>query len=180
MSHVLARAAAAAALALSATHALAAGGHGAGDAGRPGDPSAASRTVEVVMHDNYYEPESISVAAGETVLFRIVNAGTLVHEFNIGTPGEHTAHMPEMQMMVDHGVLLPDRIDRHMADAMSESMGHDMHHDFPNSALLEPGQSAEIVWTFPQAADVTIEFACTVPGHYDAGMVGAFEMDGGS
>lgn len=180
MFHVLPRAALAAALTLSASHAFAAGGHGSEEAGAAGDLSDATRTVEVVMHDNYFEPETISVTAGETVLFRIVNAGSLVHEFNIGTPAAHVAHMPEMQMMVDHGVLLPDRIDHGMADAMTESMGHDMHHNIPNSVLLEPGQSAEIAWAFPQASDVTIEFACTVPGHYDAGMVGPFEMEGGS
>ena len=82
-------------------------------------------------------------------------------------------------MMADHGVLLADRIDHEMADSMSSQMGHDMHHDFANSALLEPGQSVELAWTFPDSADVLVEYACTVPGHYDAGMVGAFEMGGG-
>jgi len=48
--------------------------------------------------------------------------------------------------------------------------GHMMSHDEPNSALLAPGESAEIVWTFPEAG--SLEFACNVPGHYDAGMMG--------
>lgn len=180
MTRVFARAATAAALALVSTHAFAAGGHGMDQAGQPGDPAAATRTVEVVMHDNYYEPEAIAVAPGETVIFSITNAGSLVHEFNIGTAEMHAAHMPEMQMMVDHGVLMPDHIDHNMADKMSDSMGHDMHHNVPNSALLEPGQSAELVWTFPEGGEVVIDFACTVPGHYDAGMMGSFSMGGGS
>lgn len=152
--------------------------HHDGQAGQPGDFAQATRTIEVIMHDNYFEPESIIVEAGETILFRVRNEGQLVHEFNIGTPDMHLEHIPEMQMMVDHGVLHADRIDHEMAETMSAQMGHDMHHDFTNSALLEPGQSGELTWTFPESGEVVIEFACTVPGHYDVGMVGSFEMGG--
>ena len=160
--------------------ALAAGegghGHGAGhhgEIGQPGDAAAANRTIEVVMHDNYYEPESISVKEGETVRFVIHNRGELVHEFNIGTSEMHMAHHMEMQMMVDHGVLEADRINWDAAKAMQDSMGHGMHEE-PNSALLAPGDSAEIVWTFPKHAE--LEFACNVPGHYDAGMTGDIKL----
>ncbi|MBK0399484.1 cupredoxin domain-containing protein [Limibaculum sp. M0105] len=158
-------------------------GHGSGHGGmhgQEGKASAVSRTVEVVMHDNYYEPETISVRAGETIRFKVRNAGALVHEFNIGTPQMHAEHMPEMQMMVDHGVLKPDRIDREAAKAMAKTMGHSMDHDYANSALLEPGKSAELIWTFPEATDVVLEFGCTVPGHYGAGMVGRFDLGAGS
>lgn len=41
---------------------------------------------------------------------------------------------------------------------------------YPNSVLLEPGQSEEIVWRFSKKGN--IEFACNVPGHYQAGMYG--------
>ncbi len=157
---------------------LAAGKHGHGhghaaDIGKPGKASAATRTVEVVMHDNYFEPEKIELKEGETVRFLIRNAGQLVHEFNIATAAMHAAHGPEMMMMVQHGVLLSDRVDWAAAKKMQESMGHGMH-DEPNSALIEPGKSAEIVWTFPKHAE--LEFACNVPGHYDAGMAGKFEL----
>lgn len=149
-------------------------GHGAtADIGKPGSASAATRTIAIAMHDNYFEPEAISVKEGETVRFVITNAGDLVHEFNLGTAEMHEAHAPMMQMMVDHGVLEADKINLDVAKAMQASMGHGMH-DEPNSVLLEPGQSAEIVWTFPAHAE--IEFACNVPGHYDGGMVGAVKL----
>lgn len=45
-----------------------------------------------------------------------------------------------------------------------------MKHDDPNSVLLEPGQSGELIWRF--SGDTTLEFACNVPGHYQAGMYG--------
>ncbi|GMG83810.1 hypothetical protein LNKW23_30240 [Paralimibaculum aggregatum] len=165
---------AAAALLATTLPAAAVGEHGqGGGAGKPGKASQVTRTIAVTMYDNYYEPEAITLKEGETVRFVITNKGALVHEFNIGTPEAHVAHAPEMQMMVDHGVLEPDRINRDMAKQMQASMGHGMH-DAPNSVLLEPGGTGEIIWTFPEHAE--LEFACNVPGHYDAGMAGEITL----
>lgn len=149
-----------------------AGGHGP-DIGSPGQPGSESRTVEVIMLDNVFEPEVISVKAGETVRFSIRNEGELVHEFAIGTAAMHADHQKEMMKMVEHGVLFADRIDYEM---MKMDMGHGqtMEHDDPNSVLLEPGKSAEIIWTFD--VDTELEFACNVPGHYESGMVGEIEI----
>lgn len=152
--------------------ALAGAGHASGH-GKPGKASAATRTIKVTMKDNFYEPNSISVKPGETVKFIVTNKGELVHEFNIGTPMMHTNHKKEMLMMMEHGVLGADKINRAAAKKMQAAMGHGMHND-PNSALLEPGKSATIIWTFPKEAK--IEFACNVPGHYEAGMVGVFAL----
>ena len=171
-STVSARVAVAALVALlplsAASLAIADAGHG-GDVGKPG--SKPSRTVNVTMYDNYYEPESIVVNAGETVRFMVSNKGQLVHEFNIGSPDMHRAHQDEMQMMADHGVLMGTYIDKTAGKAMQASMGHGMHND-PNSILLEPGKTGEVIWTFPTSG--VLEAACNVPGHYEAGMVGEF------
>ncbi|NMT62109.1 cupredoxin domain-containing protein [Marinobacter orientalis] len=161
----------ASAMSVSAT-AFAAGahsdGHGMGS-GEPGKASEASRTITVEMYDNYYEPETIEVKAGETVRFVVENKGNLVHEFNIGTPSMHEAHQEEMMMMVEHGVIQGGKLNRDMME-MDMGNGHSMKHDDPNSVLLEPGESQEIVWTFTGKGN--IEFACNVPGHYQAGMYG--------
>lgn len=149
-------------------------GHGGHGAGEPGNAADASRTIEVLMYDNYYEPEDISVEAGETVRFVVRNEGMLVHEFNIGTAEMHAAHQDEMQMMVEHGVIQGDTINREMMK-MDMGGGETMEHDDPNSVLLEPGKTEEIVWTFTEATD--LEFACNVPGHYDAGMYGALTIE---
>lgn len=146
------------------------GGHGAGHAAETGKPGGKpGRTIEVTMHDNFYEPETISVSKGETVRLIVRNAGGVVHEFNLGTAAMHAEHQKEMMMMVEHGVLEVDKINR---EAMKMKMpdGSTMEHDDPNSLLLEPGKSGEIVWTF--SGDAELEFACNVPGHYDAGMMG--------
>lgn len=144
------------------------GGHGA-QSGEPGKTSEASRTITVEMHDNYYEPESISVNPGETVRFVIDNKGGLVHEFNIGTPSMHEAHQEEMMMMVEHGVIQGNKLNREKMN-MDMGNGQTMKHDDPNSVLLEPGENKEVVWTFSEKGD--IEFACNVPGHYQSGMYG--------
>ncbi|BES72259.1 plastocyanin/azurin family copper-binding protein [Marinobacter nanhaiticus D15-8W] len=156
-----------------ASHAAGAhGGHsGHANFGSPAQVSAAGRTINVVMHDNYFEPESLSVEPGETVLFRISNKGNLVHEFSLGTPETHAASDDEMQMFVAHGVIQGNKLNRSM---MTEGMGngHSMSHAAPHRVLLAPGEEAEIAWTFAQAGAQPIEFACNVPGHYAAGMVG--------
>ena len=49
-------------------------------------------------------------------------------------------------------------------------MGLRLEHGDPNSVLLEPGESKELVWTFTKAG--SLEFACNLPGHYEVGMMG--------
>lgn len=161
-------------LAISSAVALASGNHhdSHGDnsaVGGPGVASEVSRTIEVKMFDNYYEPEAISIKKGETIRFRIVNAGELVHEFNIGTAAMHAAHQEEMMMMMEHGVLEADKINRDMMK-MDMGNGKTMEHNDPNSVLLEPKESKEIIWKFSD--DAELEFACNVPGHYASGMMG--------
>ena len=161
---------------LASDPALAAGSHGGGhgmEIGKPGDPAKVSRTIEIIMNDNFYEPESLDIKEGETIRFIVRNAGEFVPEFNIATAAMHEAHRPEMMMMVEHGVLEPDRINHEAAKAMQASMGHGMH-DEANSVLLEPGKSGEVIWTFPEHAE--LEFACNVPGHYETGMHGKVKL----
>ncbi len=167
--------AAAAYMLLSGTAAFAGEGHGKTAAGEPGKATDVTTTIEVVMYDSYYEPETISVKEGETVRFVIRNAGEFVHEFNIGTAEMHASHQDEMMMMMQHGVLMPDHVDMAAAKKMQASMGHGMHND-PNSVLLEPGKSADITWTFPKHMESRIEFACNVPGHYQSGMTGRIRL----
>ena len=152
------------------------GGHGhtvSAAVGAPGKAGDVSRTIEIVMTDNRFTPTAITVRKGETVRFNLVNKGQFVHEFNIGTAAMHAQHQKEMAMMVEHGVLEPDRID-HARMKMDMGGGKTMEHNDPNSVLLEPRKSAEIIWRF--SADATLEFACNVPGHYESGMMGKIRI----
>jgi uncharacterized cupredoxin-like copper-binding protein len=117
-------------------------------AGMAGDPAKADRTIAVEMHDNMrFTPDKISVKAGETVRFFIVNKGQTPHEMVIGTAYEINEH----------------------AEMMKKMPG--MVHKEANQITLAPGQRGGIVWQFTKAGTVT--FACLQPGHKEAGMVGS-------
>jgi uncharacterized cupredoxin-like copper-binding protein len=145
-------------------------GHGA-PIGEPAKASAATRTIQVKLGDMFYEPKTIQVKAGEVVRFVLRNEGQLLHEFNIGTAAMHAAHQKEMMQMMEHGMLTPTGINDEMMKMDHSKMGsHAMKHDDPNSVLVEPGKTKELVWKFTRTAD--LQFACNVPGHYESGMVG--------
>ena len=136
--------------------------------GTKGKESEVSRTIKVVMYDNYYEPSSFQIKSGETIKFEVENAGMLVHEFNIANKMMHMKHQPEMMKMVENEILLVDRIDKKKMKELSKK-DHSMSHSHSNSVLLEPNQSSEIIWKFN--TNVDLEAACNVPGHYEAGMI---------
>ena len=136
--------------------------------GEKGKLLEVSRTIEIKMYDNYYEPKEIKIKKGETIKFIVHNYGELVHEFNIATKEMHIKHQPEMMKMVENEILLADRIDKKKMKEMAKK-DHSMGHSHSNSVLLEPNQSAELIWKF--STDTNLEAACNVPGHYESGMV---------
>ena len=136
--------------------------------GSKGNESDISRVIKVIMYDNYYEPSSFQINAGETIKFEVENAGELVHEFNIANKMMHMKHQPEMEKMVDNEILFADSIDKNKMKKMAK-IDKSMGHSHSNSVLLEPKQKGNIIWRFDNA--VNIEVACNVPGHYQAGMI---------
>ena len=142
--------------------------------GSKGKESEISRTVKVMMYDNYYEPSSFQIKAGETIKFEVENAGMLVHEFNIANKMMHMKHQPEMIKMVENEILLADSIDKEKMKKMAK-MDKAMAHSHSNSVLLEPKQKGEIIWKFDNA--VNIEVACNVPGHYQVGMIAKVDIN---
>ena len=139
------------------------------DFGQPAAAAKATRSVEVVMGDMSFTPKNIEIKAGETVRFVLVNKGQLLHEFNLGDAVMHAKHQQEMLQMQQSGMLAPTGM-KAMAGMDHSKMNHGMKHDDPNSVLVEPGKTAELTWTFSKAT--SLEFACNIPGHYQAGMVG--------
>jgi uncharacterized cupredoxin-like copper-binding protein len=116
-------------------------------AGKPGDPARVSRTVKVTMDDSMrYSPNKIDVKAGETIRFFVRNTGKIQHEMVIASMDELREH----------------------AELMRKMPG--MEHAEPNMITLKSGQSGGIVWQFDKPG--TVDFACLMPGHMEAGMVG--------
>ena len=136
--------------------------------GEKGKPSEVTRTINIKMYDNYFEPAEINVKKDETIKFIVINAGELVHEFNIATKEMHIKHQSEMMKLVDNEILLSDKVDKEKMKQMvkkNPSLGH----SHSNSVLLPPGEKGELVWKFSNKAK--IEAACNVPGHYEVGMI---------
>ncbi|MDH3209447.1 MAG: cupredoxin family protein [Burkholderiaceae bacterium] len=120
-------------------------------AGTAGDPAQVSHTLAVEMDDTMrFTPDKISVKAGETVRFFIINKGKIAHEMIIGTAEELEEHAEMMRKMPN------------------------MVHKDANQIRLAPGQRGGIVWRFAKAG--TVSYACLVPGHMEAGMVGTVEV----
>ena len=145
--------------------------------GEPAPAAKATRTVEVVLKDIAFEPKSIKVKAGETVRFVLVNEGKLPHEFNLGDKAMHAEHQKEMVAMqgkIFTAGMNHEGMDHGQMDH-SQVMGGGHGHAGGNTVLVQPGQRAELTWTFRKSAP--IEFACNVPGHYQAGMVGPLTIE---
>lgn len=115
------------------------------------EPREAQRTVEIRMTDDMkFSPSHLDVREGETLRLRAVNRGKVMHEIVIGTREELAEHA---EMMKKHP---------------------NMEHDEPYMAHVSPGKRGDIVWTFNRAGD--FEFACLIPGHFEAGMRGTVRV----
>jgi uncharacterized cupredoxin-like copper-binding protein len=95
--------------------------------------------------DLRFEPEQVTVQAGETIRFVVENPTALEHEFVIGDEHEQEEHAAEM-------------------------MGDGMMHDDPNAIAVPAGETRDLVYTFGEAGELLI--GCHVDGHYEAGMRG--------
>ncbi len=142
--------------------------------GTPGDVKQVDRTIRVELTTFAFKPMAIDVKPGETIRFILVNSTDILHEFNIGTEQMHAAHRQEMAAMMQSGMLTATEMK--MPDMKEGSGGMDMDHDDPNSVIVPPGKTAELVWKFPMSvpADGKLYFACNFPGHSESGMIGPF------
>jgi uncharacterized cupredoxin-like copper-binding protein len=114
----------------------------------------ATRTVDLMMTDNAFQPGQMQVMKGETVTMRFRNNGSLNHEAILGNDAAQMRHHAEMTAAtapMDHG--------RH-AGQTSESS--------PDAITVEPGKTGEITHTFTESGTVFI--GCHEPGHWEAGM----------
>jgi len=115
--------------------------------GRAGDPKRVTRVIKLEMSDSFrFTPAHVVVKRGETVRFIVHNGGSQFHEMVLGTTDQLREH----------------------AELMKKFPG--MEHSEANMAHVKPGAHGDLVWQFTHAG--TYPFACLVPGHYDAGMVG--------
>ncbi len=130
-----------------------AGGHHDDEAtayGEPGKAAEVSRVIEVRAHGMRYTPDTITVRRGETVKFVVKGTDNMPHELVLG----------DAKTLKEHAELMR----RHP----------DMEHEDPNMAKGAPGGTGTLIWKFSRAG--TVEFACLIPGHYEAGMRGRIRV----
>lgn len=125
--------------------------------GSPGDPSKVTRTIKVTAMDIRYQQADLTVKAGETVRFEVTNNGKLPHEFILGDPASQQDHEKEMQEMA------------------RKMPGMSMQHSDPSTLSLKPGETKSLVWKFTKPGK--LQYACHVPGHYSAGMIGQLTVE---
>ena len=119
--------------------------------GRKGDPKKVSRTIELDMSDAMrFAPAELAVKQGETVRFRLKNSGKALHEMVLGT----------MQELKEH------------AEIMKQHPG--MHHAEASMVHVSPGKTGALVWQFTNPGE--FHYACLVPGHFEAGMLGRIQV----
>jgi uncharacterized cupredoxin-like copper-binding protein len=148
-------------LALSTGAAFAGGTHGGGhgemmEIGMAGKKKANMRTIKIELTETddgemLFEPRNLQFKKGETVVLAIKNIGENEHEFVMDTVSAVEEHKAVMAKFPE------------------------MEHDDPNAIRLQPGESGKIIWTFANAG--TFEFACLIPGHYEAGMHGELTVN---
>jgi uncharacterized cupredoxin-like copper-binding protein len=114
--------------------------------GHLGEAAEVKRTIVLAATDLKFTPMQIAVSIGETVKFEVRNDGQLEHEFVLGSEAEQLEHDKEM----------------------AASGGMNMTHR--NGVSVAPGRTGTLIWTFTKAG--SLQYACHVPGHYVAGMIG--------
>jgi uncharacterized cupredoxin-like copper-binding protein len=120
-------------------------------AGDSGDPKKPAWTVKILMREEgkkmLFKPDLIEVRKDEQIHFVLSNESVENnHEFVLATIAENRKH--------------------------AEAMKHhpDMEHEDPNAIRVATFNQGELLWRFSTKGE--FEFACLIPGHYEAGMFG--------
>jgi uncharacterized cupredoxin-like copper-binding protein len=126
------------------------------EVGMPADKTSGMTEIKISLTETedgemLFSPRQLDFKAGETVVFTITNEGDNPHEFVMDTVANNAKHKAVMDKFPE------------------------MEHDDPNAVRLEPGEKGTIMWTFANSG--TFEFACLIPGHYEAGMYGALTVN---
>lgn len=119
-----------------------------------GDDAKESADVTIVAESTLFEPDEITIPAGEEVTVRLENRD----------PDEHDLQVDGLDVEVISGGA---SVDEHGSDE------HDGDADL--IAIHTQGDETEMI-TFIVETPGTYEFYCTITGHKEAGMVGTLTV----
>jgi uncharacterized cupredoxin-like copper-binding protein len=118
----------------------------------------APREVNVIAKDWLFQPPSVDVVAGETVVFHVVNGGLDIHEAVIGDD------------------LVQDAWERAEAATVGHPPGPTPLVSVPPDVagirvVVPSGQRVDVTWTVPTGPVSGLVIGCHIPGHWERGMV---------
>jgi len=116
--------------------------------GKPVSEHEAQQTVRVDMLDTmrFVFNDEFEIKVDQTIRFEVTNKGQIRHEFSIGNAVDQESH----------------------AKAMMENPTM-VHGDGEAAITVEAGETKILTWKFEGNEEIV--FACTLPGHYQAGMI---------
>jgi len=116
--------------------------------GKPVSVDQAQQTVRVDMLDSmrFVFHDTFEIKAGKTIRFDVTNKGQIRHEFSIGNAADQESHA---KTMMENPTMV--------------------HGDGEAAITVEAGETKTLTWRFEGKEEIV--FACTLPGHYQAGMI---------
>lgn len=109
-----------------------------------GGSSSSTNQVNVSLSDFKIQSSQTTFTVGKTYHFTVTNSGQTNHELMIMPPMSGQMPMSQLDQMALYHI---------------------------NASDLPPGASKSFDYTFPSSAvQKPLEFACHLPGHYEAGM----------
>jgi uncharacterized cupredoxin-like copper-binding protein len=108
------------------------------------EPASSGNQVDITLADNTIDASMITFQVGVPYTFVVTNTGRHAHNFNINPP---VSVAGSLEQALDSALLIVPQ------------------------EQLSPGQTATVVFTFPDtAAGQLLEFSCLIRRHYDDGM----------
>jgi len=159
-------------------------GCGGGD-GRSADSSSTTATtstladtIEVAMKDFAYEPDTLTIPAGQNVTLAFTNTGTVEHYFVVGDTIASDNESFEQNLFSGVSIEKNKQTEGHDEEEEEEHAEEEGSHE--NVFELPPGGSGTMTFTLPPEKAGTYTIACfETTGnkkHYEMGMKGALTV----
>ncbi len=165
------------------------GGSGEQDDSATAEAAATPDTIDITMTDYAYEPDSISVPAGQEVTLRFVNEGTVEHYFVVGDTVASNKDGFEQNAFSGVSIEKNKQSEERETEDGEHEKEEDHHEEekheeeedhHENEFELPPGGSGSMTFTLPSSKAGTYTVACfETEGrkkHYELGMKGTLTV----
>jgi uncharacterized cupredoxin-like copper-binding protein len=144
--------------------------------------SASADTIEVTMKDFAYEPDTLTVPAGQQVTLAFANTGTVEHYFVVGDTITQDKDGFEQNLFSDVSTQKSKQTEGH--EESEEEEHEEEEGDHANVFELPPGGSGTMTFALPPEKAGTYTIACfETTGnkkHYEMGMRGILTVTASS